>query len=91
MSTETEDTITRPEKFVASLAIDELIGSRIRSLREQASMSIADAARICELTAYLYQAGESGTRRFSSRELFTLCVELKVPMSDIFGELRQPD
>ena len=67
---------------------DKEIGARIRQLREQASISVSDAARICELELSEYQDGEAGTRSFSSRELFKICGELRVSLSDIFAELR---
>lgn len=71
--------------------LDAWVGAKIRSLRLQASMSEDDAARACGLELHEYQDGENGVRRFSSRELYELCREFEVPMTNFFDDLLKPD
>lgn len=72
-----------------TVKLDEKIGLKIRQLRDRASLSQSDAASTCDLTLREYQDGEAGTRRFAAHELFRLCTELNVSLSDIFCDLRR--
>ena len=69
------------------LTIDQRIGLRVRQLRDTARLSQRDAASTCALSLNDYRAGEAGTRRFTTQELFRLCDELGVSLSDVFCSL----
>ena len=71
--------------------LDVWVGAKVRRLRLQASMSEDDAARACGLELHEYQDSENGIRRFSSRELYELCREFDVSMTNFFDELPKPD
>ena len=71
--------------------MDKSVGAKVRELRLQASMSAVDAARICGLELKEYLDGEAGARRLSARELYKLCRELQVPMTNFFDDLPRPD
>ena len=71
--------------------MDIWVGAKIRRLRLQASMREEYAARVCGLDLHEYKNSENGVRRFSSQELFELCREFDVPMTNFFDDLPKPD
>ena len=71
--------------------MDKEIGAKLRKFRRQASMSIEEAARICNLTFGAYQDCEAGNRRLTAAALVKLCSELGVPVVQIFKDIEPPD
>lgn len=69
-------------------SIDAIIGSKVRELRDRASIIPSDAARACDLSLSDYRSSEAGIRRFSTQELYKLSGELNTPLADIFKGLR---
>jgi transcriptional regulator with XRE-family HTH domain len=72
-----------------SESIDAIIGSKVRELRDRASILQSDAARACDLSLSDYRSSEAGIRRFSTRELFQLSGELNASLADIFKGLQR--
>lgn len=71
--------------------LDVWVGAKIRRLKLQASISEDAAARVRALDLHEYQDGKNSVRCFSSRELYELCWEFEVPMTNFFDDLPKPD
>jgi transcriptional regulator with XRE-family HTH domain len=68
------------------LSVD-LIGTRIREIREAADKSIAEVARAAGLPSTVLEAVESGKKDPSLLEMKKIAKGLAVPLPQIFGDL----
>lgn len=68
----------------------DLIGGRIRELRERSKLSQDDVAKYLGISRQAYSRTESGSRNIPLREIYELARLFEVPYQDITDIVEQP-
>ncbi|HET6388315.1 helix-turn-helix transcriptional regulator [Hyphomicrobium sp.] len=69
-------------------SIDEILGGRIRQLRETSGLSLDVLAQAAKIPVSDYAMGEQGLRRFSAAETLAIARRLGVELAELLSVLK---
>ena len=73
-----------------SSVVDRQVGVRVRSLRDDAGISMEGAAELVGCSLAEYGELEAGSKRFKAQQLTALADKFGVPVSEIFDAIEIP-